>query len=230
MDPTQSLIRKLESIATLAPEENTLRCFACLYGRKIVQQREDIVREGDQPTECCLPVEGYLCSYYVTAEGRRQILQFHIPGDIPDLQGLHLAVMDHSLAALVPSKLGLSLTRDYPRLGDLFWRETLIYAAIFRQWMVGIGRKTAHSRMAHLICELLVRLRAVELVEDHAYRLPITQTELGDALGLSAVHVNRVLQDLRGEELITLCGGFLHVLDWDGLKRTGESIPPTFTS
>jgi CRP-like cAMP-binding protein len=91
----------------------------------------------------------------------------------------------------------------------------LIDAAVFRQWMVGLGRRDAYSRIAHLLCELLVRLRAVELVEDHAFTLPVTQAELGDTFGLSTVHVNRVLQDLRGNGLITLQGGSLKVLDWE---------------
>ena len=141
----------------------------------------------------------------MTAEGKRQILSFHISGDIPDLQSLHLSVMDHSLGTLIPCKLAFiqhddlrSLMRNHPRLGDLFWRDTLIDAAVFRQWVVNVGRRQALARMAHLLCELLVRLRAVELVEDHAFDLPVTQAELADALGISNVHVNRVLQDLRG--------------------------------
>ena len=104
--------------------------------------------------------------------------------------------------------------RSHPRLSDLLWRDTLIDAAIFRQWMVGLGRRDAYGRIAHLLCELLVRLRAVELVEDHAFTLPVTQAELGDAFGLSTVHVNRVLQDLRRDSLITLRGVSLKVLDW----------------
>ena len=98
-------------------------------------------------------------------------------------------------------------------------------AAVFRQWMVGLGRRSALSRIAHLLCELLVRLRAVELVEDHAFALPVTQAELADALGISTVHVNRVLQDLRGDNLITLHGGSVKVLDWERLKRAGEFDP-----
>jgi CRP-like cAMP-binding protein len=96
---------------------------------------------------------------------------------------------------------------------------------VFRQWMVGLGRREAYGRIAHLLCELLVRLRAVELVEDHAFTLPVTQAELGDAFGLSTVHVNWVLQDLRGDGLITLHGGSLKVLDWEGLKKAGEFNP-----
>jgi CRP-like cAMP-binding protein len=228
---TFALIRKLESIAPLAPGERAaiLRLPLRLH---MIAADQDIVCEGDSPSECCLVVEGFACRYNLTDEGKRQIHSFHIAGDIPDLQSLHLDVMDHSLGTLVPSKLAFiqhddlrSLMRSHPRLGDLFWRDTLIDAAVFRQWMVGLGRRSAHSRIAHLLCELLVRLRAVELVEDHAFNLPVTQAELGDALGLSTVHVNRVLQDLRSEDLITLHGGSLKVLDWEGLQKAGEFDP-----
>jgi CRP-like cAMP-binding protein len=226
-----ALLRKLESIASLAPEERAALLRLPLR-LKTVATHQDIVREGDSPSECCLIVEGFACRYTLTDGGRRQILSFHISGDIPDLQSLHLTIMDHSLGTLVPSKLAFiqhddlrSLMRSYPRLGDLFWRDTLIDAAVFRQWMVGLGRRSALSRIAHLLCELLVRLRAVALAEDHAFALPVTQAELADALGISTVHVNRVLQDLRGDNLITLHGGFVKVLDWDRLKQAGEFDP-----
>ena len=228
---TLALIRKLESIASLTAEERAalLRLPMRL---QTVPPRHDIVVEGDTPSESCLVVEGFVCRYNLTAEGKRQIHSFHIPGDIPDLQSLHLTVMDHSLGTISASKLAFMahedlrrLIRDHPRLGDLFWRDTLIDAAVFRQWMVSMGRRSAYSHMAHLMCELLVRLRAVELVEDHTFKLPVTQVDLADALGLSPVHVNRVLQELRGNGLITLRGGAVHVLDWDGLQQAGEFDP-----
>jgi CRP-like cAMP-binding protein len=140
--------------------------------------------------------------------------------------------MDHSVGTLIPCKLAFiqhddlhSLMRDHPRLVGLFWRDTLIDAAMFRQWTLNVGRRQALARTAHLLCELLVRLRTVELVEDHVFDLPLTQIELADALGLSNVHVNRVLQDLRGQGLITLHGKILRVLEWEGLKTAGEFDP-----
>ena len=140
--------------------------------------------------------------------------------------------MDHSLSTLIPCKLAFiqhddlrNLMRKHPRLADLFWRDTLIDAAVFRQWVVNVGRRQAPARMAHVLCELLVRLRAVELVEDHAFDLPVTQGELADALGITPVHVNRVLQDLREQGLIALQGKTLKVLDWEELKTAGEFDP-----
>jgi CRP-like cAMP-binding protein len=226
-----ALIRKLESIAPLAPEEKAALLRLPLRLRA-VPAHQDIIREGDVPSECCLIVAGFACRYNVTAQGRRQILSFHVSGDIPDLQGLHLSVMDHSVAPLVPSQLAYiqhddlhALMCNHPRLVGPFWRDTLVDAAMFRQWTLNVGRRQAPARLAHLLCELLVRLRAVELVEDHAFNLPVTQAELADALGISNVHVNRVLQDLRGQGLISLHGHTLKVLDWEGLKTVGEFDP-----
>jgi CRP-like cAMP-binding protein len=226
-----ALIRKLENIAPLAPEDKAALLRLPLR-LKAVAADQDIIREGDTPSECCLIVNGFACRYNITDEGKRQILSFHVSGDIPDLQSLHLTVMDHSLISLVPCCLAFiqhddlrTLMREHPRLGELFWRDTLIDAAVFRQWVVNVGRRQAPARMAHLLCELLVRLRAVQLVEDHAFDLPVTQGDLADALGITNVHVNRVLQDLRRTGLISLRGKTLKVLDWEGLKKVGEFDP-----
>jgi CRP-like cAMP-binding protein len=165
----------------------------------------------------------------MTEAGKRQIFSFHIPGDIPDLQSLHLDVMDHNLGTLALCKLAFvphpamrALMRGFPRIGDAFWRDTLIDGAVFREWMIGIGRREAYTRVAHLLCELYVRLRAVGLTNGHAYEMPITQAELGDALGLSTVHVNRTLQELRGDGLIRTTSGTVAVLDWEALRNAGE--------
>jgi CRP-like cAMP-binding protein len=222
------LIRKLESIAVLSDEDRAA-IFSLPMTVRSVESDQDLVRDGDRPSECCLIVEGFACRYKLTEEGKRQILSFHMAGDIPDLQSLFLTVMDHSLGTLVPSKVVFiphasiyEVISRYPNIAAVLWRDTLIDAAVFREWMTGIGRRSAYTRIAHLLCELLVRFRAVELTEDHTFELPITQTELGDALGLSTVHVNRVLQDLRGSGLITSRGRTLIVEDWEGLKKAGE--------
>jgi CRP-like cAMP-binding protein len=225
------LVRKLESITDLTPEERQALLDLPMKVQAIGAD-QDIVREGDRPSRCCLLVQGFACRYKITALGKRQIMAFHIPGDIPDLQSLHLATLDHSLGTITPCEVGFihhedmhKLIRHCPRLGDLFWRDTLIDAAIFREWMVGLGRREAYGRIAHLFCEMMVKLRAVGLADGVTCDLPITQTELGDALGTSTVHVNRVLQELRGDGLITLRSGTLTVLDWDGLRQAGEFDP-----
>src|SRR5215217_3683608 len=112
--------------------------------------------------------------------------------------------------------------RGNPRIAKALWRETLIDAAIFREWTVNVGRREAYSRIAHILCELTVRLQAVGLTQDHTCKIPITQSEFADATGLSNVHVNRVLQELRADGLILLKGDTLQVLDWDQLKQAGD--------
>jgi CRP-like cAMP-binding protein len=225
------LLRKLRSISPLTDDEK--HCILALpLSVKSVGADQDIVREGDRPSECCLIIEGFACRYKFTADGKRQIFSFHTPGDIPDLQSLHLQRMDHSLMTLTPCKLAFiphqSLTdimRRCPRVADVMWRDTLIDAAIFREWMIGIGRRSAYTRIAHVLCEVFVRLRAVGLANGDECELPVTQAELGDALGLSTVHVNRSLQELRGDGLIQLRAGSLTILNWDGLKTAGEFDP-----
>jgi len=225
------LFRKLRSISPLSEDEKHCLLTLPLHVRTIGPDQE-IVREGDRPAESCLVVEGFTCRYKFTAEGKRQIFSFHIAGDVPDLQSLHLKVMDHSLMTLTPCKLAFiphqsltDLMRRCPRIADVLWRDTLIDAAIFREWMMGIGRRSAETRIAHVLCEVLVKMRAVGLANGHECDLPITQAELGDALGLSTVHVNRSLQELRGAGLIEWRRGALCVLNWEGLKKAGEFDP-----
>jgi CRP-like cAMP-binding protein len=223
-----ALIKKLQSIAPLSDEE--MRELVSLpLNVKHVGPDIDIAREGDRPSECCLIAEGFLCRYKFTAEGRRQIFSFHIAGDIPDLQSLELKVMDHYLGTLTPAKVAfiphqsvLHLMSTCTRIARVLWRDTLIDAAVFREWMMGIGRRSAVTRIAHVLCEIFVRLRAVGLAGERECVVPLTQAEFGDALGLSTVHVNRSLQELRGRGLIRLSGGVLTILDWAGLEAMGE--------
>ena len=228
---TSPLLWKLDSISSLSDEEK--RALLDLpMNVKVFEADNDIVRDGDRPSDCCLILSGFVCRYKVLSDGRRQIMGFYVPGDIPDLQSLHLHVMDHSIGTLVTSSIALipheslrNLLMQHPGLTGAFWRDTLIDAAMFREWMIGMGRRSAYQRIAHLLCELQMRLRAVGLAGENGYDLPVTQNELGDALGLSTVHVNRVLQDLRSEGLLALHGGTLHVPDWEALQVAGDFDP-----
>ncbi len=228
---THPIVRKLESVLRLSAEERD----AVLGLPMQVQQLradQDIVRQGDRPSRCCALLDGFAATYSIVGDGKRQIMAFHVPGDIPDLQSLHLRVLDNSLGTITTCKVGFiqheairDLCARYPRLAGCFWRETLIDAAIFREWMASIGRRPAYARIAHLMCEWVVRLRAVELADERTCAFPMTQAEVGDALGLSFVHVNRTLQELRNAGLIALKNGALEVLDWEGLQRAGDFDP-----
>jgi CRP-like cAMP-binding protein len=140
--------------------------------------------------------------------------------------------MDHNLGTLVPSKVAFiphesirELANRHPNVSAALWRDTLIDAAIFREWLIGVGSRSPTTRIAHLLCELLLRFRAVGLTDDYAYDLPIEQSEVGDALGLTAADVNRILMELEQQGLVRAEGRTLIVDDWDGLKKIGEFDP-----
>jgi CRP-like cAMP-binding protein len=225
------MIRKLESIFTLTDDERQA-LEALPMQLAVIKDHQDIVREGDRPSRSCLILSGFTATYKITGGGKRQIVSFGIPGDIPDLQSLHLKVLDISISTVSQCRVGF-ITHDdlrdlctrYPRIAAAFWRETLIEGAIFREWVTNVGRREAYSRMAHLLCELLVRLRAVGLAEDTSCDLPITQGEFADALDITTVHVNRVLKELRADGLVELKGDWLNIPDWDRLKEVGEFDP-----
>jgi CRP-like cAMP-binding protein len=225
------LVRHMESIIALNDSE--IRILAKLPMQVAqIGPDQDVVREGDRPSRSFLILDGSCASFKVTGEGKRQIIAFHIPGDLPDLQSLHLSVLDFAVTTLTACKVGFipherlrALCSDQPRLAAAFWRGTLIDGSIYREWTTNVGRREASARMAHLMCEILVRMSAVGLAKDHSCALPMTQAELADATGISAVHANRTIQELRRANLISLEDGTLTALDWDGLTRTGDFDP-----
>lgn len=225
------LIRKLEGTSQFSDEQR--RAVQDLPAKfRSVQSGQDIVCDGDEPAQCCLILDGWLARYKLIGQGRRQILSFHVPGDTPDLQSLHLGVMDHSLCAVAPSNVAFiphdslrALAEESPAIGAALWRDTLIDAAIFRAWMTGIGRRSAHERIAHLLCEMVAKLQAVGLSDGDRVAWPITQLDIADSLGLTAVHVNRVLQDLRARKLITLAKRRLSIEDKQELSDLAEFTP-----
>lgn len=229
--PQTMMIRKLDSIFPLSEEER--QALQDVPVQVIMLKADqDIVRVGDHPSQSCILIEGYTCVYKLTTDGKRQIMALHVPGDIPDLQSLHLTVMDNSIATICPCTVGFIQHEDlrrvcerHPRIASAFWRETLVDASIFREWLLNIGRREAYTRMAHLLCEFLVRLRAVGLAEDDTFDLPITQGELADAIGTSTVHVNRVIQALRAGGLIRTKGTQVHIPDWTRLREVGDFDP-----
>ena len=223
-------IRQLERSTPLLDFEREALRAVPVKVRKL-EPHTDIVCDGDKPTQCCMIIDGFCWRYKMTSGGNRQILSVHMPGEMPDLQSLHLTSMDHTLASITRAEIGLvahqslrELTRRFPHLTDALWRSTLIDSAIFRQWLVGLGARTAYQRIAHLFCEMAVR-QAVGNEPAQSIVLPLTQIELGDALGLSAVHVNRSLRDLREAGLALVERGVVQILDYEGLKRAGDFDP-----
>ena len=225
------LLRKLQSVSD--PTKSERRALAELHPIiKVLGAHEDIVREGERPNVVCLILEGFACRYATVSSGRRQILSFHIPGDIPDVQSLFIKVMDHNLAVLVATKVALiphdamrSLIDRNNQISHLLWRDFLVDAAIFRKWIVGMGRRTAYERFAHLICEFATRMHAVGLMEGNMCAMPFTQADVADALGLSNVHVSRVLGRLRKQGLFTWQDGILTIKQWQRLQKAAEFDP-----
>ena len=193
---------------------------------------EDLVLDGDRPTDSNLLLKGMTCRNNVTPSGKRQIFSFHIAGDIFDAQSFLLQKMDHTVTALTPCTVALiphskmvEITERYPRIARAIWKDTLVDAAVFREWILNVGRRDAKQRLAHVMCELYVRHDVVGLAEGWSIPFPITQQDLGDATGLSGVHVNRTLMEIRAEGLITLTKSRLDIHDWARLKAAGEFDP-----
>jgi CRP-like cAMP-binding protein len=225
------LIRKLEHMYPLSYDEREVLQGAFV---KVIEfaSDEDIVREDDCPTSSNLLLEGMACRYVDLPNGKRQILSFHTPGDIFDAQSFMIEKMDHSVGTLTVCKVAVlphavmkQITEHHPRIARAIWKDTLVDAAVFRQWIVNLGRRDARQRICHLICEIYTRLDVVGMAKEQTIMWPLTQAELGDATGLSTVHVNRTLQQLRTENLIVLQHGKLQVLDWAGLKLAGDFDP-----
>jgi CRP-like cAMP-binding protein len=188
-----------------------------------------ILREGDRASQCCLLADGFCARSKTTRDGRQQILAIHIPGDIPDLQTVHLNVMDHDLFTLTECRLGFiahddlkGLYRDQPRLADIFWRDTLIEAAMFREWILNVGQRSAPNRLAHVVVELRERLKLVGRVDGASFEMPLRQEQISEALGITAVHVSRVIKQLRKDGVLDFHRGRVTVLDDQKLEELAQ--------
>jgi CRP-like cAMP-binding protein len=188
--------------------------------------KQIIVREQVPLSQCTLLLEGFVERYKDMPDGRRQILAIHIPGDFVDLHSYPLKKLEHSVAALTTVKVAImphpatrALTERSATLTELLWRSTLIDAAINREWIVSVGARNAAARLAHLFCEIYLRLQRVGMTEGLRYAFPVTQMDLADATALTAVHANRMLRQLREDGLVTFRQGEVTIGDWDGLRR-----------
>lgn len=192
--PHRKLITRLQAIAGISGQDQA-ELASMPHTIRTLGDGEALLRQGDAPTRCAVVMTGFLARQKVVCE-RTQISSFYVPGDMPDLHTLHLPVMDHDLCSVGPSTVALvahshlrDMLTEAPALVNAFWRETLIHAAIYRQWVENLGSRPALSRLAHLLCELAFRLEIVGLLEDERLHLPLTQQDFADACGLSTVHV-----------------------------------------
>lgn len=210
-----------------AKERDALRSIA--GPPRVISAGSDMIIEGSRATRSTLVTDGYCTRYRMMEGGERQITSIHVAGDFVDLHSFLLKVMDHSVSALSNCTVVHfehsdleTITRQYPHLTRLLWLSTLLDTAIHREWIVGLGRLSAFARLAHLICELYIRLKVIGAADDSGFVLPITQVELADALGISSVHVNRVLQEMRDEQLVVWKGARVDIVNWEKLSEAAE--------
>ena len=229
LHPTfDKLVRRLERRSPLG-EEDRLALQSLPHNVKRFAAGAHIVRDGDPAEYCSLLLSGFAYRYKITGEGGRQIISFHVAGEFVDLQNSLLGVADHSVqmltdaeVALIPANAVQELALTRPAVAKSLWIDTLIDASIFREWVVNVGRRDSRARVAHLLCEFSLRLEAAGLASNHRYELPMTQEQLADAVGLTSVHVNRVLKQLGEEGLISRDRRSITIEDWARMRGVGD--------
>jgi CRP-like cAMP-binding protein len=228
MTTSDVLLKKLTQHSKLEPADiAAIRKLTCQL--RELEPGEDFIHQGDRPRASALLMEGLMGRYHLLGNGKRQYLSIHFPGDWPDAQGLFIDVMDHCVCALgrasvcaIPHSELIETFRLRPAVGFAVWRETLIDAAIFREAITNIGGRSAPTRMAHFFCEVFYRARAVSLTKGETFRFPLTQTQIGEFLGLSLVSVNRTMRSLRARRVANLSEGLLTVPDFKKLAEVGD--------
>ena len=222
------LIRKLQGMVELSVEDLRIVDALCAEDVGEVAAKRDIISDGDTPDKVHLILEGWAARYKLVPDGARQITAFLIPGDFCDLHVAVLEKMDHGITAITPCRVAHldsdkldRITAERTALTKGLWKMTLVDEAVLREWIVNVGRRDAFEAVAHILCELHLRMKAVGLVEDGCFDLPLTQEELADATGMTPVHTNRTLQRLRADGLIELKHRMLTILNVEGLRKAG---------
>lgn len=230
-DPQDAILtltmRKLEKRSKFSPESRTAFLTLPTLVKKL-DAGSYVVREADTARNCCVLLTGFAYRHKIVRDGARQIVSFQIPGDFIDLQNSFLGIADHNVqmltagkVAVIPAQAVQDIAYAHPTIGRAMLLDTLVDGSIFREWIANVGRRDARSRIAHLLCELAVRLQTTE-DEPLSYRLPMSQEQLGDATGLTSVHVNRMIQSLRRDGLISTDGRSVTIENWQGLVTTGD--------
>lgn len=229
--PLVWLARKLMRMGPL-DNEDLNRLIALPLRTEQVTRFRELVREGEVPNQCCLLASGYVCRYKETARGARQIVSFHLRGDLLDIQHLFLATADHSIQTITPATVAwipksdlLSLAWQRPNVGKGLWRDSLVDASIFREWVLNVGRRDAKARVAHMLCEFVARCEAAGLGNAESFDFPMTQAQIADATGLTPVHVNRTLRALDADGALLRDRNHFRVLNWHQLTSIADFDP-----
>jgi CRP-like cAMP-binding protein len=200
------------------------------YRTKMIERHGYIIRDREKTTYSCLLLSGFAIRHKIVGHGARQIVAIHMKGDIVDLQNSFLTIADHSVqvltdseAAFIPRDEIKKLAVERPAVGMAMWFDTLIDGSVFREWISNVGRRDARTRIAHLLCEFSLRLKVAGLGEATDYELPMTQEQIGDATGLTPVHVNRTVKGLEADGLITRKSSrSVTIGDWRKLAEAGD--------
>jgi CRP-like cAMP-binding protein len=222
------MLRKLSRWSELA-EQDRQALLALPYTLRSLAAGSHIVRDGDKPIHSCLLISGFAYRHKVVGDGGRQILALHMSGDMVDLQNSLLRIADHNVQALTRVEIALipgaairEIAFARPAIGMAMWYDTLVDGSVHREWNANVGRRDARTRMAHLLCEFGIRLKSAGLGDLCEYELPMTQEQLADTLGLTAVHVNRTLMSLDKEELTRRTKRSVLIQDWKRLAEAGD--------
>lgn len=191
-----------------------------------------LVREGERPGDCFAILDGFIYRSKITSNGARQILALHLRGDLVCAHDRLLGEADHNIQALtdlsvasIPQDAVLAVAEAFPDISRALWRDNLVDAAVSREWLLNVGRRNARERLSHAVCEMALRQEAAGLCSATGYTWPMTQEELGDALGLTSVHVNRTVRGLRRDGIMKMRGRTLTVMDWESLQAEGDFRP-----
>lgn len=224
-------LTRLLTRSSLGEEEQLAVLNLPIVTQQVVSNT-DFVRMGDNLDHACLVLTGLVARFEQTISGARQTTVLHIEGDMADLHSVVLPKTSWGLHALTASQIGkvphhalIAAANRYPALARAFWRDCAVDASIIATWSVSLGRRNAQARLAHLLCELKCREEAVGRFCDSGFRLPMTQAQLADVLGLTAVHVNRTIGALRTKLLVEMTGNHVTILSWPGLAQAADFDP-----
>ena len=227
-NPLARVVEKLGDRARI-PDKAIAAILQMPYGHKQLHPGSFFVREGATADKCGILMSGLAVCQKTNRDGDRQILSVKIPGDMLGLQSLYLDTLDHNIQALtrcetviVPSDLLKAILDEFVVVRHAISRIMLTEASMLRELILNIGRRDARARVAHFLCEFAVRTGGTDKINDRSFELPLTQEELGDALGLTAVHINRTLQLLTRDGLIARDGRNIRFVDWDRLQDIAD--------
>ena len=226
------LTRRLEEYTPLTDSDRRELAQLSAQPTRIIQPRHDLIREGDVPDFVYLVTSGWGCHYRTLEDGRRQIVDFAIPGDFCDLNLFILDRMDHSIGAITRFKV-VEIRRDVlhavvtscPNITTALWWVELVSKSIHREWIVNIAQRSAQERIAHLFCEMFLRLESVGLTNGFSCDFPLTQQDIADATGLTPVHVNRTIQEMRRQDLVVFDRQRLTIPDMARLQQVAFFSP-----